>query len=453
MARIGNLRSSYAMPQTPWQDEAPKQETPPLAEGSDYTPPQGALTPSQTTVPPKDVPAGVSGFSSPQSQPQSQSPQPRVTAPEGYWQQQLASIPKLGEKKPATADDLIAQWEAEDARKQAEYERSRRAHSALDNIFKGYEAFFNSMAVRKGALSTPSASSQEQQAAQDRFARYQQDRAERKEAYTRKMAKLRQDQEDARNDAALAYKLTESARQKEKDDNMMKLYYDRLEEQKRKAGAQEDLNARKQQHYEDKDAATLDLNERKFNEQQSLNAHRAQALDAQAASAYARAAGGSGGSGGSSASNKIYSAAGWTYDMPKNMSEGSFKRMQLDIMAALDISEQEPVMKESGKKDKNGKPIMEQAKDFTTGKPVYRKRTPSEIAGLINKRWNTKAGDIVRSYGGTVRETNSLTGKKATRNNKMTRPQDTPSSSPRPSMQGRMKGKGNKAAVSLDITK
>lgn len=451
MARIGNLRSSYAMPQTPWQDEAPKQETPPLAEGSDYTPPQGALTPSQTTVPPKDVPAGVSGFSSPQSQPQSQSPQPRVTAPEGYWQQQLASIPKLGEKKPATADDLIAQWEAEDARKQAEYERSRRAHSALDNIFKGYEAFFNSMAVRKGALSTPSASSQEQQAAQDRFARYQQDRAERKEAYTRKMAKLRQDQEDAHNDAALAYKLTESARQKEKDDNMMKLYYDRLEEQKRKAGAQEDLNARKQQHYEEKDAATLDLNERKFNEQQSLNAHRAQALDAQAASAYARASGGS--SSPSSASNKIYSAAGWTYDMPKNMSEGSFKRMQLDIMAALDISEQEPVMKESGKKDKNGKPIMEQAKDFTTGKPVYRKRTPSEIAGLINKRWNTKAGDIVRSYGGTVRETNSLTGKKATRNNKMTRPQDTPSSSPRPSMQGRMKGKGNKAAVSLDITK
>ena len=438
MARLGKVKSSYQLSPTPWQsgnatptaDEAPDEgQQTPLApqEGRASSIPMGEwmpqqqpakqtasdgsqplhqdAAPSEREFPPspsatKDVPSGVSGFSSPQS--------PRITAPEGYWQQQLASLPKAGEKKPLTADDLISQWETDDAKKKAAYERSRRAHSALDNIFKGYEAFFNSMAVRKGALSTPSASSQEQQAAQDRFARYQQDRADRKEAYTRKMAKLRQDQQEALQQREQAIKLSAEARALAKQQADQQHQADTLNETIRKNKAAEDYNASRLAADKEKQAALQDLNERKFQDQQRVNSHRIAALDAAAAANRAKAGGT--GSGGAS---KIYAAAGWTYDLPKNMSDARFKQMQADIMSKLGISEQVPVMVDSGKKDKNGKPIMEQATDDSTQKPLYRKRTQSEIAGLINHRWNTQAGDIVRSYGGTVREGNSQTGKRA----------------------------------------
>lgn len=438
MARLGKVKSSYQMPATPWQsgnatpaaDEAPDegQQTPlapqegrapsiPMGEwmpqqparqtASDGSqPPHQDAAPSERESPPspspsatKDVPPDASGFSSPQS--------PRITAPEGYWQQQLASLPKAGEKKPLTADDLISQWETEDAKKKEQYERSRRAHSALDNIFKGYEAFFNSMAVRKGALSTPSASSQEQQAAQDRFARYQQDRADRKEAYTRQMAKLRQDQQQAMQQEEQALKRAAEARAIAKQQHDIKQQADTLAETIRKNKAAEDANAAKLKAQSEKDAMTADLNERKLQEQQRVNDHRIASLDASAAASRARA------SGSGSGSSKIYAAAGWTYDMPKNMSEGRFKQMQADIMSKLGISEQVPVMVDSGERDAKGNPIMEQAIDLATQKPLFRKRTQSEIAGLINHRWNTHAGDIVRSYGGTVREGNSHTGKSA----------------------------------------
>ena len=438
MARLGKVKSSYQMPATPWQsgnatpaaDKAPDegQQTPlapqegrapsiPMGErmpqqparqtASDGSqPPHQDAAPSERESPPspspsttKDVPSDASGFSSPQS--------PRITAPEGYWQQQLASLPKAGEKKPLTADDLISQWETEDAKKKEQYERSRRAHSALDNIFKGYEAFFNSMAVRKGALSTPSASSQEQQAAQDRFARYQQDRADRKEAYTRQMAKLRQDQQQAMQQEEQALKRAAEARAIAKQQHDLKHQADTLAETIRKNKAAEDANAAKLKAQSEKDAMTADLNERKLQEQQRVNDHRIASLDASAAASRARA------SGSGSGSSKIYAAAGWTYDMPKNMSDARFKQMQADIMSKLGISEQVPVMVDSGERDAKGNPIMEQAIDLATQKPLFRKRTQSEIAGLINHRWNTHAGDIVRSYGGTVREGNSHTGKSA----------------------------------------
>lgn len=471
MARLGKVKSSYQMPSTPWQsgnatpaaDEAPDegQQTPlapqegrassiPMGEWMPQQPAKQTASdgsqplhqdaaPSERESPPSpspsatiDVPSAVSGLPSPQS--------PRITAPEGYWQQQLASLPKAGEKKPLTADDLISQWETEDAKKKAAYERSRRAHSALDNIFKGYEAFFNSMAVRKGALSTPSASSQEQQAAQDRFARYQQDRADRKEAYTRKMAKLRQDQQDALQQGEQALKRSAEARAIAKMNADLKRSDDTLAETIRKNKAAEDYNASRLEAEKEKQAAMQDLNERKFQDQQRVNSHRIAALDATAAANRAKA----NGTGGSS---QIYAAAGWTYDLPKNMSEGRFKQMQADIMSKLGISEQVPVMVDSGKKDKRGNPIMEQDTDPSTNKPLYRKRTPSEIAGLINHRWNTQAGDIVSAYGGTVRERNSATGKNASDYRK---PKD---SSSNPTMEGKMTGQDSGTLNKIDVTK
>ena len=388
--RAPSIPMGERMPQQPARQTASDGSQPPH---QDAAPSERESPPSPSPSTTKDVPSDASGFSSPQS--------PRITAPEGYWQQQLASLPKAGEKKPLTADDLISQWETEDAKKKAAYERSRRAHSALDNIFKGYEAFFNSMAVRKGALSTPSASSQEQQAAQDRFARYQQDRADRKEAYTRKMAKLRQDQQEALQQREQAIKLSAEARALAKQQADQQHQADTLNETIRKNKAAEEFNKEKQ-------AAFQDLNERKFQDQQRVNSHRIAALDA-AAAANREKAGGTG-SGGAS---KIYAAAGWTYDLHKNMSDARFKQMQADIMGHLGISEQEPVMVDSGKKDKNGKPIMEQATNLATQEPLYRKRTPSEISHLINAKWRKSAGDIVRSYGGTVREDNTRYGTKA----------------------------------------
>lgn len=420
MARLGKVKSSYQLPPTPWQSGSPDttsadgsipdgQQTPvPLApkEGAASSLPMGEwVSKQQAAAAPKAAGTPAQSYSPSEKEDALSPPQAsqRIAAPEGYWQRQYASLPKPPSNRPSpmTADDLISQWETDDAKKKAAYERSRRAHSALDNIFKGYEAFFNSMAVRKGALSTPSASSQEQQAAQDRFARYQQDRADRKEAYTRKMAKLRQDQQEALQQREQAIKLSAEARALAKQQADQQHQADTLNETIRKNKAAEEFNKEKQ-------AAFQDLNERKFQDQQRVNSHRIAALDA-AAAANREKAGGTG-SGGAS---KIYAAAGWTYDLPKNMSDARFKQMQADIMGHLGISEQEPVMVDSGKKDKNGKPIMEQATNLATQEPLYRKRTPSEISHLINAKWRKSAGDIVRSYGGTVREDNTRYGTKA----------------------------------------
>ena len=426
MARLGKVKSSYQLPPTPWQSGSPDtpsadgsipdgQQTPvPLApkEGAASSLPMGERIPKQQAAAVPKAAGTPAQSNSPSEKEDVLSPpqaSQRIAAPEGYWQRQYASLPKPPSDRPSpmTADDLISQWETEDAKKKAAYERSRRAHSALDNIFKGYEAFFNSMAVRKGALSTPSASSQEQQAAQDRFARYQQDRADRKEAYTRKMTKLRQDQQEALQQREQAIKLSAEARALAKQQADQQHQADTLNETIRKNKAAEDYNASRLAADKEKQAALQDLNERKFQDQQRVNSHRIAALDAAAAANRAKA------NGTGSGSSKIYAAAGWTYDLPKNMSEGRFKQMQADIMSKLGISEQVPVMVDSGKKDKNGKPIMEQATDNSTQKPLFRKRTQSEIAGLINHRWNTQAGDIVRSYGGTVREDNTRYGTKA----------------------------------------
>lgn len=292
---------------------------------------------------------------------------------------------------PVDADTLMAQWTKADEEKRRAYEQSQRKHDALANIFRGYEAFFNSDVVRHGGIASPSSAATFDKAKQDRFDRYKRDREALKDAYTRRLTKLRQDQSDAIDMMKLKRDIDRNEATSTNNAN-------RLNETIRHNTALEDLNERKRQDTAANNQARNDLSQDRLGETQRHN-KTTESISAARLVETQRMNDSKLDSTGSSYNTrtKVYAAGGRSYNMPKSMTEGRFKDMQSRIMGALGIKEAEPVL------DERGNPAI----DYRTMQPATRKRTASEIAREIDQKWNAQADAIVRQYGGVEHKPDS----------------------------------------------
>ena len=271
---------------------------------------------------------------------------------------------------------LIEQWRKDDDARRERYERDERKSGVLDNIMRGFEMLFNGHNVRHGGLNVKGADDARKEAKNERYARYQRDRQALKDQYDKA----------AQSNRTLLDKLQRKAA----NDNAE--FRDKVSY---KLKSNED--ARKEQTAVDKHETTVAANaEREARTQRTIanitnDAAKTQSTIARNAAASAasyaaanknNAAARNGGTLGGSGKSKPYRGGSTMYDIPSNV---NISDMNKAIMKELGIPT------EYEKKSSTG---------YTTETKKY---TQAERERMLHDKWDKRAEEVVKQYGGTVR--------------------------------------------------
>lgn len=316
----------------------------------------------------------------------------RIKAPEGYWEAAKESVRREGNKQAAR--QLLDEWRAEDESKAAEYEQGRQRRSALSNVLRGYEALFNSSAVRGGGRYSEGAEASRAKDEQDRYARWAAERERRKDEYTRTRARLA-DMIKEDNDERLMRLRQAADRRADEEAEYKRQAAEREAERKRaEAEGKAALNAANIAATEARTEATRNkmLNDSRMTEIRAEQARSSNAANYARAKYYNEGGGRSGrsGSGGSGTKGvKVVTYGGRKRELPSNV---NVSQMESAIIA--DMVKSGLIQDVEYKKDRHG----QIERDDSGEAKVKRRKTRSELVAEMNRRWDDKGSNAEKIY-------------------------------------------------------